>query len=260
MTDGWMHDECMMGAWMNARTDAWMDAWMHGCKPCTVNIFCIDANWIQTGQMDGRMHDGSVNLRPPNQSHTTGGVGGVRVRSKVILFACKAAGHTPQLFNTAIPSTPPPHQEAFSPGVRMSMPSSRKTGIAPEVDTHSHTYLPCTYPKKHLHTYPDTHLHVRPNAHFDTYPNTHLHTHANTHFDTYPKTHLHTHPNAHFHTYPDITAFLTRCAHVLSMPRLRKMGLAPDVTYCRPYRTISRASTLAVVVPSPAESLVRPAT
>lgn len=52
----------------------------------------------------------------------------------------------------------------------------------------------------------------------------------------------------------------TRNSHVLSMPRLMLMGLAPAVTFCRPKRMSSRASTEAVVVPSPALSLVRPAT
>mmetsp|Transcript_46071 Transcript_46071/g.73775 ORF Transcript_46071/g.73775 Transcript_46071/m.73775 type:complete len:344 (-) Transcript_46071:256-1287(-) len=51
-----------------------------------------------------------------------------------------------------------------------------------------------------------------------------------------------------------------RKRRVLSMPFLMEMGLAPAVTDCRPRRIISRASTDAVVVPSPAESLVRPAT
>jgi hypothetical protein len=46
----------------------------------------------------------------------------------------------------------------------------------------------------------------------------------------------------------------------LSMPRLIEIGLAPAVTDWSPSRIISRASTADVVVPSPAESLVRPAT
>ena len=45
-----------------------------------------------------------------------------------------------------------------------------------------------------------------------------------------------------------------------SMPRLRPIGLAPAVTLCRPSRTIAWASTVAVVVPSPATSLVAVAT
>ena len=42
----------------------------------------------------------------------------------------------------------------------------------------------------------------------------------------------------------------------LSMPRLRSIGLAPAVTFFRPSRTIAWASTVAVVVPSPATSSV----
>ena len=44
------------------------------------------------------------------------------------------------------------------------------------------------------------------------------------------------------------------------MPLLMEIGLAPAVTDCKPRRIISRARTDAVVVPSPAESFVRPAT
>ena len=44
------------------------------------------------------------------------------------------------------------------------------------------------------------------------------------------------------------------------MPRLRPAGLAPAVTLRRPSRTIAWASTVAVVVPSPATSLVLVAT
>jgi hypothetical protein len=52
----------------------------------------------------------------------------------------------------------------------------------------------------------------------------------------------------------------TRYSAVLSMPRLTAIGLAPAVTHCRPKWIISRARHAAVVVPSPAASLVRPAT
>mmetsp|Transcript_15912 Transcript_15912/g.40427 ORF Transcript_15912/g.40427 Transcript_15912/m.40427 type:complete len:248 (-) Transcript_15912:145-888(-) len=52
----------------------------------------------------------------------------------------------------------------------------------------------------------------------------------------------------------------SRKVHVLSMPRLTATGLAPLVTTWMPYLMISAASTHAVVVPSPAASLVRPAT
>src|SRR5204863_689452 len=45
-----------------------------------------------------------------------------------------------------------------------------------------------------------------------------------------------------------------------SMPRLRPIGLAPAVTLRRPSRTRAWASTVAVVVPSPATSLVLDAT
>ncbi len=41
-----------------------------------------------------------------------------------------------------------------------------------------------------------------------------------------------------------------------SMPRLRPTGLAPAATLRRPSRTIAQASTVAVVVPSPATSSV----
>ncbi len=46
----------------------------------------------------------------------------------------------------------------------------------------------------------------------------------------------------------------------LSMPRLRPIGLAPAATARRPSCTIAWASTVAVVVPSPATSLVLVAT
>src|SRR5204863_4059849 len=45
-----------------------------------------------------------------------------------------------------------------------------------------------------------------------------------------------------------------------SMPRLSASGLAPAATFLRPSRTIAWASTVAVVVPSPATSLVAVAT
>ena len=44
------------------------------------------------------------------------------------------------------------------------------------------------------------------------------------------------------------------------MPRFSAMGFAPAVTERRPSRTIAWASTVAVVVPSPATSLVLVAT
>ena len=44
------------------------------------------------------------------------------------------------------------------------------------------------------------------------------------------------------------------------MPRLSSIGLAPAVTFLRPSRKIAWASTVAVVVPSPARSLVLVAT
>ena len=47
---------------------------------------------------------------------------------------------------------------------------------------------------------------------------------------------------------------------VLSMPRLRSIGLMPAATYLKPSRTMAWASTVAVVVPSPALSLVLEAT
>ena len=46
----------------------------------------------------------------------------------------------------------------------------------------------------------------------------------------------------------------------LSMPRLRSIGLAPAATDLAPSRTIACASTVAVVVPSPAMSEVLEAT
>ena len=46
----------------------------------------------------------------------------------------------------------------------------------------------------------------------------------------------------------------------LSMPRFRSMGFRPAATYFMPSRTMAWASTVAVVVPSPALSLVLEAT
>ena len=45
-----------------------------------------------------------------------------------------------------------------------------------------------------------------------------------------------------------------------SMPRLRSIGFIPAATPRAPSRTIAAASTVAVVVPSPATSLVLDAT
>ena len=52
------------------------------------------------------------------------------------------------------------------------------------------------------------------------------------------------------------TTFSTAC----SMPRLSPIGLAPAVTFRRPSRKMAWASTVAVVVPSPATSEVLEAT
>src|SRR5580765_431522 len=52
----------------------------------------------------------------------------------------------------------------------------------------------------------------------------------------------------------------TTTSTALSIPRLRPMGLAPAVTFLRPSRTMAWASTVAVVVPSPAMSDVLEAT
>ena len=46
----------------------------------------------------------------------------------------------------------------------------------------------------------------------------------------------------------------------LSMPRLSAIGLAPAVTFLRPSSKIASASTVALVVPSPATSFVLEAT
>ena len=52
----------------------------------------------------------------------------------------------------------------------------------------------------------------------------------------------------------------TTASTALSMPRFSPMGLAPAVTFFRPSRTMAWASTVAVVVPSPAISEVLDAT
>ena len=54
--------------------------------------------------------------------------------------------------------------------------------------------------------------------------------------------------------------FATTSSTAFSMPRLSASGLAPAATFFRPWRTIAWASTVAVVVPSPATSLVAVAT
>ena len=51
-----------------------------------------------------------------------------------------------------------------------------------------------------------------------------------------------------------------RATTALSMPRFRSIGFMPAATYFMPSRTMAWASTVAVVVPSPALSLVREAT
>ncbi len=52
----------------------------------------------------------------------------------------------------------------------------------------------------------------------------------------------------------------TTWSTAFSMPRFSASGLAPAATFLRPWRTIAWASTVAVVVPSPATSLVAVAT
>src|ERR671931_1577232 len=52
----------------------------------------------------------------------------------------------------------------------------------------------------------------------------------------------------------------TTWSTAVSMPRLSPSGLAPAVTFFRPVRTMAWARTVAVVVPSPATSLVAVAT
>ena len=54
--------------------------------------------------------------------------------------------------------------------------------------------------------------------------------------------------------------FLTTSSTAFSIPRLRPSGFAPAATFLRPSRTIDWANTVAVVVPSPATSLVAVAT
>src|SRR5919197_3618051 len=54
--------------------------------------------------------------------------------------------------------------------------------------------------------------------------------------------------------------FSTTCSTACSMPRLIAIGFAPAATFLSPSRTIACASTVAVVVPSPATSFVAVAT
>ncbi len=54
--------------------------------------------------------------------------------------------------------------------------------------------------------------------------------------------------------------FSVTASTAFSMPRLSAIGFAPAATFFRPSRTIAWASTVAVVVPSPATSLVAVAT
>ena len=54
--------------------------------------------------------------------------------------------------------------------------------------------------------------------------------------------------------------FSTTASTAFSMPRLSPIGFAPAETFFRPSRTIAWASTVAVVVPSPATSFVAVAT
>ncbi len=53
---------------------------------------------------------------------------------------------------------------------------------------------------------------------------------------------------------------LTTAATAISMPRLKSIGFMPAATDLAPSRTIAWANTVAVVVPSPAVSLVLEAT
>jgi hypothetical protein len=53
---------------------------------------------------------------------------------------------------------------------------------------------------------------------------------------------------------------LTTAVTAMSMPRLRSIGFMPAATSLRPSFMIEAASTVAVVVPSPARSLVFDAT
>ena len=52
----------------------------------------------------------------------------------------------------------------------------------------------------------------------------------------------------------------TKAATALSIPRFRSVGFMPAVTYFMPSATMDCANTVAVVVPSPATSLVLDAT
>ncbi len=52
----------------------------------------------------------------------------------------------------------------------------------------------------------------------------------------------------------------TTAMTALSMPRFRSIGFMPEATYFMPSRTMACASTVAVVVPSPATSEVLEAT
>ena len=52
----------------------------------------------------------------------------------------------------------------------------------------------------------------------------------------------------------------TTASTARSMPRFRSMGFIPAATALTPFRTIARASTIAVVVPSPASRELRRAT
>jgi hypothetical protein len=54
--------------------------------------------------------------------------------------------------------------------------------------------------------------------------------------------------------------FPTTSSTAFSIPRFSESGLAPAATFLRPWRTIAWARTVAVVVPSPATSLVAVAT
>ena len=54
--------------------------------------------------------------------------------------------------------------------------------------------------------------------------------------------------------------YSTTWSTAISMPRLRPSGFAPAATFFSPACTIACASTVAVVVPSPATSLVAVAT
>jgi len=54
--------------------------------------------------------------------------------------------------------------------------------------------------------------------------------------------------------------FSTTASTACSMPRLSAIGFAPAATFLSPSRTIAWASTVAVVVPSPATSFVAVAT